>query len=80
MEDLEDTQNFHESALPDVVPLDAGKNLLMTKLTNLLRKESTIQITIHPLHCMFILQNIKSKILFLISSNKSSGKEKNYVL
>ena len=26
MEDLEDTQDFDEYALPDVVPLDAGEN------------------------------------------------------
>ena len=61
MEDLEDTQDFDEYALPDVSPPDAGKNYPIMKVMNMLRKEGTSQIMIYLIQCMLTLHNIKSK-------------------
>ena len=61
MEDLEDTQNIDEYALPDAPPPDAGKFSLIMKLMNILRKEGKIQIMNNLIQCMLILHNIKSK-------------------
>ena len=44
MEDLEDTQYFHEYALPDVFAPDAGTFSMVTKVMNMLREEGTSQI------------------------------------
>ena len=62
MEYIEDTQGFYEDSLPDFSPLILMKITLISKLMNMLRKEGTSQITIHPLQCMLVLNNIKSKI------------------
>ena len=61
MEDLEDTQDFDEYALHNVFTPDAGKNSLIMKVMNMLRKEGTSQVMIHLIHCMLIFHNINSK-------------------
>ena len=76
MEHLRDTQYCDKYALPDFYVLDAGRNSLMTKVMNLLRKEGTIQIMINLIQCMLTFHNIKSKRWILTSSKKSSIKER----
>ena len=51
-------------------PLILAKMILTMKVTNLLQKEGKSKITIHSLQCVFTLQNIKLKIVMLISSGK----------
>ena len=75
MEDLEDNQDFDEYTMLYLMfpPLIMEKYLIM-KVMNLLRKEGTSKIVIYLILCMLVFQNIKSKILILISSNTSVGK------
>ena len=61
MEHLRDTQYCDKYALPDFYVLDSGRNSLMTKVMNLLRKEGTSKIVIYLILCMLVFQNIKSK-------------------
>ena len=68
MGDLEYTQYFDDFTQPNVVPPDSGHFSLIMKVTNLLRKEGTSQIMIHPIQFMLTLQNIKSKRWILIRS------------
>ena len=76
MEDLEDTQDFYEYALPDFVSLVLAKFSLVMKVMNMLQKEGTSQIMIYIIHCMLTFHNIKSKRLVLISSKTRLVKEK----
>ena len=44
MEDLEDTQDIYEYALPDILNPDAGKLSMVMKVMNLLWEEVTSEI------------------------------------
>ena len=43
MEDLEDTQDFYEYALPNVFTPGAGKVYMVTNVMNMLREDGTSQ-------------------------------------
>ena len=75
IEDLEDTPDFDEYALPDVFPFDAGKNYPVMKVMNMLPKEGTSQNLIHIIQCMFTFHNIKSKRGMIISSKTRLGEK-----
>ena len=80
MVDLEYTQYFDDFTQPNVVPPDSGHFSLIMKVTNLLRKEGTSQIMIHPIQCMFTFHDINYKILMAITSKKILVKEKLFMV
>ena len=61
MEDHEDTQDFDEYALPDILPPDSGKKYLIRMEMNLLRKKGISKVIINLIQCMLTLHTINSK-------------------
>ena len=55
---MQDTQDFDEDVIPDVVTLDSGKCFSNDEGKNMFRKEGTSKIMIHPLQGMLAFHNI----------------------